>query len=201
MLAIWAMVDRYSKEVTFDIPDQRRVVFKGTKSFPELVYGLRAERLLQKGGLDYLAYVIIDQENGLKLGDISIVRDFGDVFPNDLPGLPPKREIEFAEELIEGNKPIAMEPYQMAPIELKELKVKLQDLIDRGFVCPSVSPWGALVLFVRKNDGSLRLCIDYKKLNRVTIKNKYPLPRIDDLFYQLHGAKVFSKIYLQSSYH
>src|SRR5262249_46948357 len=89
----------------------------------------------------------------------------------------------------------------MAPIELKELKVQLQELMHKGFIRPSVSPWGALVLFVKKKDGSMRLCIDYRELNRVTIKNKYPLPRIDDLFDQLRGAKVFSRIDLKSGYH
>lgn len=94
-----------------------------------------------------------------------------------------------------------MPPYRMAPAELKELKVQLQELIDRGFIRPSVSPWGAPVLFVKKKDGTMRLCIDYRQLNKVTIKNKYPLPRIDDLFDQLQGAKVFSKIDLRSGYH
>ena len=89
----------------------------------------------------------------------------------------------------------------MAPTELKELKTQLQDLVDKGFIRPSVSPWGAPVLFVKKNDGTMRLCIDYRQLNKVTIKNKYPLPKIDDLFDQLQGASVFSKIDLRSGYH
>ena len=89
----------------------------------------------------------------------------------------------------------------MAPAELKELKEQLKDLLDKGFIRPSVSPWGAPVLFVRKKDGSLRMCIDYRQLNKVTIKNKYPLPRIDDLFDQLQGATCFSKIDLRCGYH
>ncbi|KAL0544194.1 hypothetical protein IC582_019307 [Cucumis melo] len=89
----------------------------------------------------------------------------------------------------------------MAPAELKELKVQLQELLDKGFIRPSVSPWGAPVLFVKKKDGSMRLCIDYRELNKVTVKNRYPLPRIDDLFDQLQGATVFSKIDLRSGYH
>ena len=100
-----------------------------------------------------------------------------------------------------GTAPISKALYHMAPAELKELKVQLQELLDKGFVRPSHSPWGAPVLFVRKKDGSLRLCIDYRELNKVTIKNKYPLPRIDDLFDQLAGAAIFSKIDLRSGYH
>ena len=137
----------------------------------------------------------------VELEDIPVVRDFGDVFPEDLPGLPPERDIEFAIDLIPGTAPISLPPYRMAPAELKELKAQLQELVDKGFVRPSVSPWGAPVLFVKKKDGSLRLCIDYRQLNKVTIRNKYPLPRIDDLFDQLQGAKVFSKIDLRSGYH
>ena len=89
----------------------------------------------------------------------------------------------------------------MAPAELKELKVQLQELLDKGYIRPSVSPWGAPVLFVKKKDGTMKLCIDYRQLNKVTIHNKYPLPRIDDLFDQLQGARVFSKIDLRSGYH
>ena len=89
----------------------------------------------------------------------------------------------------------------MTPIEHKELKVQLQELLDKGFIRPSVSPWGAPVLFVKKKDGLIRLCIDYKELNKVTMRNKYPLPRIDDLFNQLQGACMFSKIDLRYGYH
>ena len=89
----------------------------------------------------------------------------------------------------------------MESVELKELKSQLQELLDKGFVRPSISPWGAPVLFVKKKDGTLRLCIDYRRLNQATIKNKYPLPRIDDLFDQLQGASVFSKIDLRSGYY
>ena len=119
----------------------------------------------------------------------------------ELPGLPPIREVEFSIEVIPGTTPISMAPYRMAPAELKELKTQLQELLDKGFIRPSVSPWGAPVLFVKKKDGSLRLCIDYRQLNKVTIKNRYPLPRIDDLFDQLKEARIFSKIDLRSGYH
>ena len=106
----------------------------------------------------------------------------------ELPGLPPDREIEFCIDVVPGTDPISMPPYRMAPAELKELNEQLKELLDKGFIRPSSSPWGAPVLFVKKKDGSLRLCIDYRQLNKVTIKNKYSLPKIDDLFDQLQGA-------------
>ena len=133
--------------------------------------------------------------------DIPVVREFLDVFPEDLPCIPPDREIDFQIELAPGTEPISKAPYRMAPLELKELKVQMEELVSKGFVRPSTSPWGAPVLFVKKKDGSLRLCIDYRELNKVTIRNQYPLPRIDDLFDQLQGARVFSKIDLRSGYH
>ena len=133
--------------------------------------------------------------------DIPIVNEFPDVFPDELPGLPPVREIDFSIELLPGTMPISQAPYRMAPAELKELKTQLQELVDKGFIRPSMSPWGAPVLFVKKKDDTMRLCIDYRKLNQVTVKNKYLLPRIDDLFDQLRGASVFSKIDLRSGYH
>ena len=107
------------------------------------------------------------------------------IFSEELPGLPPHREIEFCIDVVSDTAPISMPPYRMAHVELKELKEKLQELLDKGFIRPSNSPWGALVLFVKKKDGTLRLCIDYRELNKVAVKNKYPLPRIDDLFDQL----------------
>ena len=137
----------------------------------------------------------------MRLEDVPVVRDFLDVFPDDLPGLPQEREIDFPIDLVPGTAPIYLPPYKMAPTELKELKTQLQELVDRELIRPSISPWGALVLFVTKKDDTWRLCIDYRQLNKVTIRNKYPLPLIDDLFDQLQGAKVFSKIYLRSGYH
>ena len=133
--------------------------------------------------------------------DIPVVSDYPDVFPEDLLGLPPEREVEFTIDLAPGIALISKAPYRMAPLELKELKIQLQGFLDKGFIRPSVSPWGAPVLFVKKKDGSMRLCIDYRELNKVTVRNKYPLPRIDDLFDQLQGACVFSKIDLWSGYH
>ncbi|GJW61042.1 putative nucleotidyltransferase, ribonuclease H [Tanacetum coccineum] len=149
----------------------------------------------------FLASIKDTSLDGPRLESHPVVRNFPDVFPDELPGLPPEREVEFTIELIPGAQPISKAPYRMAPVELKELKDQLQELLERGFIRPSVSPWGAPVLFVKKKDGSMRLCIDYRELNRITVRNRYPLPRIDDLFDQLQGAKFFSKIDLRSGYH
>jgi hypothetical protein len=138
---------------------------------------------------------------GIKLDDIPIVCEYPDVFLDDLPGMPPDRDIEFVIELQPGTAPISKRPYRMPPDELAELKIQLQDLLDKGFIRPSASPWGCPALFMKKKDNSLRLCVDYHPLNAVTIKNKYPLPRINILFDQLAGARVFSKIDLRSGYH
>ncbi|XP_027067870.1 uncharacterized protein [Coffea arabica] len=133
--------------------------------------------------------------------DVPVVSEYPDVFPDELVNLPPEREIEFEVNLCPGASPISKTPYQMAPAELKELKLQLQDLLERGFIHESGSPWGAPVLFVKKKEGTLRLCIDYRGLNNVTIKNKYPLPHIDELFDQLQGAVVFSKLDLRQGYY
>ena len=130
-----------------------------------------------------------------------MVNKFLEVFPKDLPGLPPNREIEFVIDLLPSTVHISKAPYRMAPAELKELKVQLQELLDKGFIRPSFSLWGTPILFVKKKDGTMRLCVDYRQLNQVTIKNKYPLPRIDDLFDQLKGSSLFLKIDLRSGYH
>ncbi|GJT26640.1 putative reverse transcriptase domain-containing protein [Tanacetum coccineum] len=127
--------------------------------------------------------------------------DFPDVFLEDLSGLPPTRQVEFQIDLIPGAAPVAQAPYRLAPSEMKELSEQLKELSDKGFIRPSSSPWGAPVLFVKKKDGSFRMCIDYRELNKLTVKNRYPLPRIDDLFDQLQGSSVYSKIDLRSGYH
>ncbi|GJZ40708.1 putative reverse transcriptase domain-containing protein [Tanacetum coccineum] len=128
------------------------------------------------------------------LSDILIVRNFEDVFPDDLSGLPPQRQVEFLIDLIPGATPVAKSPYRPAPSEMQELSEQLQELQDKGFIWPSHSPWGAPVLFVKKKDGSFCMCTDYRELNKLTIKNCYPLPRIDDLLNQLQGTRYFSKI-------
>jgi hypothetical protein len=136
-----------------------------------------------------------------EIQDIPVVCEFSDVFPEDLPGLPPERDVEFVIELKPDMAPISRRSYRMPPNELAELKTQLQDLLEKGFIRPSSSPWGCPTIFVKKKDQTLWMCVDYRPLNEVTIKKKYPLPRIDILFDQLTGARVFSKIDLQLGYH
>ncbi|GJS45943.1 putative reverse transcriptase domain-containing protein, partial [Tanacetum coccineum] len=161
----------------------------------------KAQEYLSKGCDVFLAHVTMkeakDKSEGKRLEDVPIVRDF----PEDLPGIPPARQVEFQIDLVPGVAPVARAPYRLAPSEMKELAEQLQELSDKGFIRPSSSPWGAPVLFVKKKDRSFRMCIDYRKLNKLTVKNRYPLPRIDDLFDQLHGSSVYSKIDLRSGYH
>ncbi|KAK9044741.1 hypothetical protein V6N11_058633 [Hibiscus sabdariffa] len=130
-----------------------------------------------------------------------VVSKFIDVFPKELPGLSLTREVEFRIDIQPGTNLVSITPYRMAPVELKELKKKLKELQSKGFIRPNTSPWGAPVLFVKKKVGTMSFCINYRQLNRVTIKNKYPLPRIEDLFDQLRDASVFSKIDLRSGYY
>ena len=135
------------------------------------------------------------------LCDIPIVYEFLDVFSDELPGLPPDRDVEFRIELVLGTTPISWRPYMMPPNELAKLKIQLQELLDKGLIWPSSSPWGWPTLFVKKKDKLLWMCVDYRLLNVVTKKNKYPLSCIDILFDQVARAKVFSKIDLRSGYH
>ncbi|GJU69784.1 putative reverse transcriptase domain-containing protein [Tanacetum coccineum] len=144
---------------------------------------------------------IEDKLEEKRLEDVPIVREFPEVFPEDLPGLPPTRQVEFQIDLVPGAAPVVRAPYRLAPAKMQELSTQLQELYDRGFIRPSSSPFGALVLFVKKKDGSFRMCIDYRELKKLTVKNRYPLPRIDDLFDQLQGSRVYSKIDLRSGYH
>jgi hypothetical protein len=143
----------------------------------------------------------VNQLDASQGSEVLVVNEFPDVFPEELPGMPPDQDIEFVVELKPGTTPIYKTPYRMATLELAELKEHVKELLEKGFICPSSSPWGASVIFVPKKDGTQRLCIDYHALNEVTIKNKYPLPKIDDLFDQFRGACVFFKIDLRSGYH
>jgi hypothetical protein len=129
-----------------------------------------------------------------EIQDIPVVCEFPDVFPEDLPRLPPERDVEFVIELKPSIAPISRISYRMQPNELAELKTQLQDLLEKGFIRPSSSPWGCPTIFVKKKDQTLQMCMDYRPLNEVTIKNKYPLPRIDILFDQLTGARVFPRL-------
>ncbi|XP_043805273.1 uncharacterized protein LOC122721498 [Manihot esculenta] len=187
----------YICRITLKTPDGEEVVVVGERSdfLSNVISATAARRMIRKGCEAYLACVLEAKK------EKPTVCDFSDVFPDELPGLPPEREVEFAIDVVPGTTPISIAPYRMAPTELKELKVQLQELLDKGFIRLSISHWGAPVLFVKKKDGSLRLCVDYRQLNKVTVKNKYPLPRIDDLFDQLKGAGDFSKIDLRSGYY
>ncbi|GKA50864.1 putative reverse transcriptase domain-containing protein [Tanacetum coccineum] len=165
----------------------------------------KAQKYMEKGFPIFLAHItakeVEDKSEKKRLEDVPIVQDFPEVFPEDLPGLPPTRQVEFQIDLVPGAAPVARAPYRLAPSEMKELSEQLKELSDKGFIRPSSSPWGAPVLFVKKKDGSFRMCIDYRELNKLTVKNRYPLPRIDDLFDQLQGSSVYSKIDLRSGYH
>ena len=185
-----ATLDCYKKEVRLVRPEEPGVIFRGIRReiAPGLINAMTASKMLRKGCQGYLAFVVDRRQEGTRLEDIPIVKEFPDVFPDDISGLPPDRAIEFFIELIPGTEPISIPPYKMALTELKELKAQLEELLNKGFIRPCTSPWGAPVLFIKKKDGSLRLCIDYKQLNRATTCNQYPLPRIDELFDQLQGS-------------
>nr|GFC75781.1 putative reverse transcriptase domain-containing protein [Tanacetum cinerariifolium] len=147
---------------------------------------------MEKGCQLFLTQVTVkenkDKSEEKKLEDVPTVWDFPKVFHEDLLGLPLIRQVEFQINLVPGAAPIARASYRLASSEMQELSTQLQELSDKGFIRPSFSPWGALVFFVKKKDGSLRMCIDYRKLNKLTVKNRYPLPRVDDLFDQLQGS-------------
>ena len=175
------------------------MVFQGDKHdvLPQTVY----ESKFQGQLAGWLASLTLEGEERPDLDLPRVVCKYVDVFPDELLGLPPRRVVDFGIELHPGTLPISMTPHRMAPVELQELRVQLQELLDKGFIRPSTSPWGAPVLFAKKKEKTLRLCIDYRQLNRVTIKNRYPLPRIDDLFDQSRGARVYSRIDLRTGYH
>ena len=198
-----ATLDCYKKEVRLVRPEEPGVIFRGIRReiAPSHINAMTASKMLRKGCQGYLEFVVYRRQEGTRLEGIPIVKEFLDVFPDDISGLPPDREVEFTIDLIPETEPISIPPYRMSPAELRELKAQLEEFLSKGFIRPSISPWGAPVLFVKKKDGSLRLCIDYRQLNRVTIRNQYPLPRIDELFDQLQGSRVYSKIDLRSGYH
>nr|GEU64751.1 putative reverse transcriptase domain-containing protein [Tanacetum cinerariifolium] len=158
---------------------------------------IKVRKYIERGFQLFLAQVTEKEPAKEKLQDVPVICNFPEVFPDDLPGHPPPRQVEFKMELIPGAAPIARAPYRLALSEQKELSDQLRELSEKGFIRPSSSPWGALVLFVKKKDGSFRMCIDYRELNKLTVKNRYPLLRIDDLFDQIQGSSVYSKIDLR----
>ncbi|GJY13941.1 putative nucleotidyltransferase, ribonuclease H [Tanacetum coccineum] len=170
----------------------------------EVISSIRTQKYIDQGCQAFLIQMMKEEETKIperRIEDVPVVRDFPEVFLEDFPKLPPTRQVEFHIELIPGAAPVARAPYRLAPAEMKELAEQLKELSDKGFIRPSSSPWGAPILFVKKKDGSFRMCIDYRELNKLTVKNCYPLPRIDDLFDQLQGSSIYSKINLRSSYH
>ncbi|KAH0661672.1 hypothetical protein KY284_026603 [Solanum tuberosum] len=203
LASCYATVDCQTKIVHFQFPKEAVLKWKGNIGAPrsKFISYLKEKKMMSRGYICHLVRVKNIDAEPPTLQSILVVNEFSDVFPEDLPRLSPEQEVEFGIYVIPDTQPISIHPYRMAPVELQELKEQLKDLLEKGFIRPSMSPWGAPVLFVRKKDGSLRMCIDYRQLNKVTIKNKYPLPRIDYLFDQLQGAKCFSKIDLRSGYH
>nr|GEU64970.1 retrotransposable element Tf2 [Tanacetum cinerariifolium] len=173
----------------------------GRESRLTVISCLKAQEYMAKGCQIFLSHISAkkeeDKSKGKQLKDVPIVQDFPEVFPEDFPGLPPARPVEFHIDLISGAAPVARAAYRLAPSKMKELSEQLQELSDKGFIRPSSSPWGSSVLFVKKKDGSFRMCIDYQELNKLTVKNRYPLPRMDDLFDQLQGSSIYSKIDLR----
>ncbi|GJR69884.1 putative reverse transcriptase domain-containing protein [Tanacetum coccineum] len=178
---------------------------RGYEAHLHIISYSKTQEYMLKGCPVFLAHVttkeVEDKSEKKRLEDVPIFRDFPEVFPEDLPGLPLTRQVEFQIDLVPGVAPVARVPYRLEPSEMKELSEQLKELFEKGFIRPSSSPWGAPVLFVKKKDESFRMYIDYRELNKLTVKNRYPLPRIDDLFDQLQGSSVYSKIDLRSGYH
>ncbi|GJZ34859.1 putative reverse transcriptase domain-containing protein [Tanacetum coccineum] len=176
--------------------DGETLIIRGDRSKTRLnlISCIKTERYISKGCQVFIAQIMEKKSDEKRLEDIPVVREF----PEDLPGLPPVCQVEFQINLIPRATLVARAPYRLAPSKLSN---QLQELAGRGFIRPSTSPWGAPILFVKKKDESFRMCIDYRELNKLTIKNRYPLPRIDDLFDQLQGSSIYSKINLISGYH
>src|SRR3954463_10980536 len=185
-------INCFDKTVIFPEISVKEDLFLSAKQVGESV---------QDGAELFMLLAILDVHEKRTIDELPIVCDFAEVFPEDVSDLPPERGVDFAIELNPVTSPVSMAPYRMSASELKELKSQLEELLEKKFIRPSVSPWGAPVLLVKKKEGSMRICVDYRQLNKVTMKNRYPLPRIDDLMDQLVGACVFSKIDLRSGYH
>jgi hypothetical protein len=173
MTAFEGIIDVAKRIVTLTTPEKKRICCKST-------FELKGSK--------------VNSLKGVSQDEVPVVKEYPDVFPEELLGIPPDRDIEFIIDLLPGTGPIAKRPYKMDIEELKELKKQLKEQLDKGFIQQSSSSWGAPILFVEKKDSRKRLVVDYRSLNEVTIKNKYPFPNINDLFDQLKGAKVFSKI-------
>src|ERR1044072_4757161 len=180
----------------------KTVIFLEEASVEDMTMSVKQMNLaVNDGVVVFMLYSLTEAKGKAKSDGLPVVNEFPKVFPEDISEFPPKWEVEFTIDLIPGTSPVSMAPYRMSASELSEMKKQLEELLEKKFIRPSVSPWGAPVLLVKKKERTMRLCVDYRQLNKVTIKNRYPLPRIDDLMDQLVGACVFSKIDLRSGYH
>jgi hypothetical protein len=197
------VLDCYNKAFTF--LDERRNLTT-VQGIPRVltiteISALQLKKSYKKGCQVFPAHMeeeIMDKMPSLE--DCIVLKEFEDAF-KEISGLPPKRDIDFSIYLMSGEVHVSKIPYKMCTQDLKELHMQLEELLKKGYICASVSPWCATILFVKKKDGTLRICIDFRQLNKVTMKNKYPLPRVEDMFDQLRGTRIFSKIDLRSSYH
>jgi hypothetical protein len=198
-----ARVDCKEKVVHFCKLGDKVLEFKGRQSHIKnlLVSGVKARKMMFKGCIGYMAYLLNKLLEPGKIEEVLVMNEYLDMFPTELTKVPPDREVEFAIDLLPSAEPVSRTPYRMATTKLAELKKQLHELLTQGFIRPSVSPWRAPVLFVKKNDGTLRMCIDYRGLNVVTVKNKYPLPRIEELFDQLQRVGCYCKFDLRQGYY
>jgi hypothetical protein len=198
-----AIFDCRNKAFTFLDEEENQRTVQGIPRIVAIrsISEMQLKKCYRKGCQLFAAHVEEASKDEISnIGDHAVLKEFEDVFQEVL-GLPPKRDIDFSVNLMPGAAPVSKAPYRMSTVELKELQLQLEELMKKGYICPSVSPWGAPILFVKKKDGTLRLCIDFRQLNKVTVKKKYPLLRIDDLFDQWKDAKIFSKIDIKSRYH
>nr|GFC25516.1 putative reverse transcriptase domain-containing protein [Tanacetum cinerariifolium] len=197
------VVIMYGKKVVYVPYENKTLVVEGDRGVSRLkvISCIKARKFIERGSQLFVAHITEKEPQEKQIEDVHVIRDFPEVFPDDLSGLPPPRQVEFQIDLAPGAAPVACSPYRLAPSEMKELAKQLQDLSEEGFIHPSSSPWGVLVLFVKKKDRSFHMCINYREFNKLTVKNRYPLPRIDDLFDQLQGSSVYSKIDLRTGYH
>nr|GEY03035.1 putative reverse transcriptase domain-containing protein [Tanacetum cinerariifolium] len=170
------------KKVVHVLYKKKTLVVEGDRGASRLkvISCIKARKLIERGSQLFVAHVAEKESQEKRLEDVPVIQDFPEVFPDDLPGLPPPRQVEFRIDLVLGDAPVARVPYRLAPSEMKELAKQLEELSEKGFIRSSSSPWGAPVLFVNKKDRSFRMCINYRQLNKLTVKNRYPLPRIDD---------------------
>nr|GEV12444.1 putative reverse transcriptase domain-containing protein [Tanacetum cinerariifolium] len=183
--------------------ENKTVIVESNKGMSRLkvISCIKAHKYSKRGCHLFLAHVTEKKLKEKRLEDVPVIRDFPEVFPDDLPGPPPPRQVDIRIDLVPRAAPVARAPYRLAPSEMRELSIQLHELLEKGFIHPRSSQWGAPVLFVKKKDGSFRMYIDYRELSNLTVKNRYPLPRIEDLFDQFQCSSVYSKIDMQLGYH